>query len=257
MDPKRWRLDGRKAIVTGATQGIGRAASQALLAFGASVTIVARDRSAVEERIAEWDAQGFSVRGIAADLATAPGRRRVVEDARQNGGCSILVNNVGTNLPRSIEAYTDEEIDLLVRTNQSSTFEMCRLMFPALKAAHEASVINVSSVAGLISTGSGTVYAMTKGGLVAFGRTLAVEWAPHNIRVNTVAPWFTRSPQTEKRAADPQSMKAILEATPLHDIGDPDDVAAAILFFALPAARFITGQTMAVDGGYLAFGSHY
>ncbi len=251
----RWRLDGKKALVTGATKGIGRAIVEELLALGAQVFIAARTAEDVESRLNEWAAQNKPVDGIAADVSSAEGRQQIISECKTSlGALDILLNNVGTNIRKPVNQYTAEEYDFIMRTNLTSTFEMSRLAYPLLKDSGDAAIVNIGSVAGLTHLRTGAPYAMTKAALVQLTRNLAVEWAQDRIRVNMIAPWYTRTPLVETLLTDAQYYEEILDRTPVKRIAEADEVAAAAVFFCLPAASYITGQCLPVDGGFTIYG---
>jgi tropinone reductase I len=252
----RWRLDGRRAIVTGGTKGIGEAVADELLGLGAAVTIVARNADDVTAHVSAWKKAGFSAHGIAADVTTEAGRRAVLETAvSAMGGVDILVNNVGTNIRRPSVDYTPDEFAFLVATNMTTAWEMCRAAYPYLKEAAEggsdAAIVGIGSVAGSASVGSGAPYAMTKAATDQLTRYLAVEWAVDGIRANEVNPWYTHTPLASPILNQPETAARILARTPNGRIADPADVAGLVAFLCLPAARHITGQCIAVDGGML------
>ena len=252
---ERWRLGGKRALVTGATKGIGRAVAQEMLALGAQVTIAARGEDDVRRRLDEWAHYRGRAHGVAADVTTPEGRRAVLEGAgAAMGGLDILVNNVGTNVRKRSLDYTPVEYEHLLRTNLTSAWEMCRSAHPPLKSAGGGSIVNIGSVAGSVSVHSGAPYALTKAALDQLTRYLAVEWAPDGIRVNAVAPWYTRTPLAGPVLDDPAFRAGVLARTPLGRIAEPEDVAGIAAFLCLPAASYITGQIVAVDGGFLAFG---
>jgi Tropinone reductase 1 len=227
-----WDLRGKRALVTGGTRGIGLAVVEELRALGADVMTVARSGADVD-----------------ADLADAAGRARIVEAARAKSPLHVLVHNAGTNVRAPLVAYDDATIEQLIALDLTSVLLLSRDLHPLLRDAHGASVIHVGSIAGQIALPTGVAYAAAKAGLAQAARTLALEWARDGIRVNTVAPWYTRTPLVEPVLADADRLAAIVARTPLGRIAEPREVAAAVVFLALPAASYITGQCLAVDGG--------
>jgi Tropinone reductase 1 len=135
-----------------------------------------------------------------------------------------------------------------------SVFEMSRLFHPLLSKSGTGSIINISSVAGFTSVNSGSVYAMTKAAITQLTRYLSVEWAKDNIRVNAIAPWYIRTPLTEPVLSIPENLKKILGRTPMNRVGKPEEVAAVAAFLAMPASSYVTGECIAVDGGFLKYG---
>ncbi|MFB9068217.1 SDR family oxidoreductase [Pseudofulvimonas gallinarii] len=253
----RWRLDGQVALVTGASRGIGLACARELSALGANVLMVARDPDVLEAARAEI-AESFTdnpPRSFAADLADGESRLDVLDWLRDLGlAPHILVNNVGDNRSRPTLEYAADELHWLLETNLVSAFEMSRLCQPFLREHGASSIVNVASVSGMTHVRTGSPYGMTKAGLLQLTRNLACEWALDGIRVNAVAPWYIRTDRTRGPLADPAYYDEVIEHTPMRRIGEPEEVAAAVAFLCLPAASYITGECIAVDGGFLRHG---
>ena len=239
-----WQLRGRNALVTGGSRGIGLAIARELAELGASVLIAARAQAGVDEAARE-----LGVAGVAADVTTAEGRARIAAAARERGPLHVLVHNAGGNVRGPLVGYDDATIARLIELNLTAPLLLSRDLHPQLRAAGGASVIHVGSVAGHVALPTGVAYGAAKAGLAQAARTLALEWARDGIRVNTVAPWYTRTPLVEPVLSRPEALAAILARTPLGRIAEPREVATAVAFLAMPASSYVTGQCLIVDGG--------
>lgn len=248
MKNNRWSLAGKKAIVTGGSKGIGEAIVKELIELGAGVLAVARKQEDLEKLAKQFST---NLHVLAADVSAADGRESVSKWVKDNwNALDILVNNVGTNIRKPTADYSAQEFNFILDTNLVSAFELNRLFYPLLQAAEQGNIIHVTSVAGLTHVRTGSIYGLTKGALTQLTKNLAAEWAADGIRVNAVAPWYISTPLAETVLTDKNYYDAVISRTPMQTIGKPEDVAGAVAFLCMPAAAYITGQTLAVDGGF-------
>ena len=251
----RWNLKGKRALITGATRGIGRAVAEEFLQLGAEIFIIARDKKRLDETLKQWNKSGFKAYGLAGDVGKTEIRQTLFEQVERIWGrLDVLVNNVGTNIRKKATEFSEEEYDFIMEANLKATFDMCRLAYPLLKKTGGGSIVNMSSVAGLTHLRTGAPYGMTKAAIVQLTKNLAVEWGPDNIRVNAIAPWYIRTPLVEPVLSDNVYFSAVLARTPMGRIGEPREVSAVISFLCMPAASYVTGQCIAVDGGFMVYG---
>ncbi|KAB1225799.1 hypothetical protein CJ030_MR1G026811 [Morella rubra] len=216
---RRWSLEGMTALVTGGTKGIGHAVVEELASLGATVHTCSRNKDQLNECLRAWKIKGFRVTGS--------------------------INNVGTNIKKTTREYTAEDFSFLMSTNLESAFHLCQLAYPLLRASGAGSIVFISSVAGQVSVPAASMYCATKGGMNQLARSLACEWAKDNIRSNSVAPGIITTPLSEK---------AMMSQTPLGRPGEPEEVASLVAFLCLPAASYISGQTICVDGALTSNG---
>ncbi len=250
-----WTLAGKKALVTGGSKGIGLAIVESFVHLGAEVMIVARNENELNGCVQMLQQRGFKATAMAGDISDRDFRSKLIEAVEKNfGKLDILVNNVGTNLRKKFVEYSEEEYRKLFETNLFSMTEISRLAFPLLKKSGHGSMISIASVAGTVDVQSGPPYGMTKAAIIQLTKHLAVEWAPHNIRVNTVSPWYIETPLTQPVLSQPERLKLILSKTPMGRVGQPEEVASAVAFLAMDQASYITGQNLNVDGGMLSQG---
>jgi len=252
-----WQLHGHTVLITGASKGIGYATARELAGLGANLLLVARDEDYLEQVRVELadEHEGIEVYALGADLADAEDRLAVFDWVADIGlPLSLLVNNAGGNVPKPVLEYSDDDYRAIFELNLFAAFEMCRLAHPQLVQHANAAIVNVGSVSGITHVRTGAAYGMSKAALHQLTRNLAAEWAVDGIRVNAVAPWYIRTQRTDTALADEDYLEEVLDRTPLRRIGEPEEVAAAIAFLCLPAASYITGQVLGVDGGFLNYG---
>jgi NAD(P)-dependent dehydrogenase (short-subunit alcohol dehydrogenase family) len=244
-------LDGKVAIVTGSSRGIGRAGAEAMARLGARVVISSRKAEACEA-VAEEIRQGG---GAAAAIPCNVSRKAEVEalvagTVRTYGRIDILVCNAAVNpVYGPLGGLTDDAFDKVMGTNVKSNLWLCNLVIPAMAERRDGAVIIVSSIAGLRGTGMLGAYGISKAADFALARNLAVEWGPHNVRVNCVAPGLVKTDFARALWENPELLAKRTAATPLRRIGESDEIGPVVAFLASPAARFITGQALVVDGG--------
>jgi len=233
-------LDGRTALVTGASKGIGAAIATELA--GAGATVVLGYRSGREE--AEALASELGGRAIQADVSSADEAKRLVEEA---GELDILVNNAGLTRDGVLARMSDDDWRTVLETNLSSVFYTCRAVTRPMMKKRAGSIVNVSSIVGVHGNWGQTNYAASKAGIIGFTKSLARELGSRNVRANVVAPGYVKTQLTEVLPED--ATAAMLTNTPLGRLGDPADVAGAVRFLCSDAASFITGEVLLVDGG--------
>ncbi len=250
-----WSLQGKKALITGGSKGIGLAIVEEFVHLGAEVIIVARNERDLSGVVQMLSQRGFVVDGIAGDVSSEKFRTELISSLSTKWSrLDILVNNVGTNIRKKFVEYEEQEYRRLFETNLFSLTEICRLAHPLLKKSNNGSVVNIASVAGSIDVQSGPPYGMTKAAIIQLTKHLAVEWAPDKIRVNSVSPWYIETPLTQPVLSQPDRLKKIIDHTPLLRVGQPEEVASAVAYLSMDKASYITGQNLNVDGGFLAKG---
>ena len=238
--PEFARLDGKTALVTGASKGIGKAIATELAAAGA--TVVVGYRSGKDE--AEALASELGGTAIQADVSSAEEAKRLVEEA---GDLDILVNNAGLTRDGLLARMSDDDWQTVIDTNLASVFYTCRAVTRPMMKKRAGAIVNISSVVGVHGNWGQTNYAASKAGIIGFTKSLARELGSRNIRANVVAPGYVKTQLTD--VLPEEATGAMLENTPLGRLGDPEDVAGAVRFLCSDAASFITGEVLLVDGG--------
>jgi NAD(P)-dependent dehydrogenase (short-subunit alcohol dehydrogenase family) len=248
------RLDGRVALVTGAGRGLGRAAAIGLAQAGAEVLLVSRSRAELDDVAAAIRAADGSASPLVCDI-TAGAQTRALFAAL--GRLDILVNNAGANIPEPFVDVSEERLDRILELNVRATFLVAqaatrKMLEAADRKACGGAIVNVTSQMGHVGAANRSVYCMTKHAVEGLTKALAVELAPNNIRVNSVAPTFVETPLTAPFFEDPVFRDWVLNRIPLGRLGRLEEVTAAIVFLASPAASLITGTSLLVDGGWTA-----
>ena len=254
MNSIRWNLNGKLALVTGGTKGIGLSVVNEFLDLGASVITVSRTENDLKKIRKLIDEPG-RLETFKADISNPNERNDLIAFIKDHWPhLDILVNNVGMNIRKPITEYSQAEYDKIISTNLHSVFDLTRMAFPLLKLSDQGNVINITSVAGLTFLRTGAIYAMTKAAVIQLTKNLAGEWAKYNIRVNAIAPWYIKTPLVETVLGDPNYLKDVLARTPLKKVGNPEDVSGAVAYLCMPASAYITGHCLNVDGGFMING---
>jgi NAD(P)-dependent dehydrogenase (short-subunit alcohol dehydrogenase family) len=247
-------LSGQVALVTGAARGLGNAIALALAHAGADVVLGLRDIKTGSDLVQQIEAMNRRALPLQMDISdTTQIQRAVDETVTHFGRLDILVNNVGLGPSNLAENVSEDDFDLTVAVNLKGTFFTSQAVGRVMIRQQYGRIINLSSQAAFVALPTESIYCITKAAISHLTKCLAVEWGQYNITVNAVAPTFIRTPGTEEALADPQFHADTLERiAALHRIGDPMDVAGAVVFLASPAASMITGDTILIDGGWTA-----
>ncbi len=254
MEYPQFGLSGRVALVTGAARGLGRAISLALTHAGADVALGLRDVQADSGLAVEIQKMGRKALPLQMDMRKMEQISSAVDEAANHfGRIDILVNNAGIAPDNLAENVTEEDFDATLAVNLKGTFFASQAAGRLMIRQKSGTIINMSSQAGFVALPTESIYCMTKAGIAHLTKCLAVEWGKHGITVNAVAPTFIRTPGTESALADPAFQADTVERiAALHRIGEPMEVAGAVVFLASPAASLITGETILIDGGWTA-----
>jgi len=245
---------GKIALVTAASRGLGRAIALALAEAGANIALGLRDAAADHGITAEVSALGRRALPLQMDMTDTRQIRAAVDRAVAHfGRLDILVNNAGIAPDNLAENVTEEDFDHTLAINLKGTFFACQAAGRVMIRQNSGCIINMGSQAGFAALPTESVYCMTKAGISHLTKCLAVEWGKYNINVNAVAPTFIHTPGTEPALSDPAFRQDVIDRiAALHRIGEPIEVAGAVVFLASPAASLITGHTLVIDGGWTA-----
>jgi gluconate 5-dehydrogenase len=256
--PHPFRLDGRLALVTGSARGLGLDMARALAQAGAQVLVNGRHAEAVDAAVSAIHAEGGQAHPCVFDIADDDAMTQAMDALRDRfGALHILVNNVGQRDRRALDDFALGDIRRLLDINLVAPLALARQAARLMPSAHDAAagggrIINITSIAGPISRAGDVAYTMAKGGLDALTRSLAAELGPRGITVNAVAPGYFATEANSTMVADPGVADWLSKRTSLGRWGQPQEIAGAVVFLASGAASYITGQTLAVDGGYLS-----
>ncbi|WML47752.1 SDR family oxidoreductase [Neobacillus sp. PS3-34] len=246
-----FKVDGKKAVVTGAGRGIGRALAIGLAEAGADIALMSRTEGDLEETASYIHKLGKRTLILPTDVT----KREEIQDSIHRikdewGGFDILVNNAGMNIRSKALEVTDDEWKTIMDTNLKSAFMMSQEAGRVMKEQGTGGrIISITSVGGHVALRTGVVYAATKAALIQMTKVLALEWGQYNINVNAIGPWYFKTPLTEKLLSDEAYVNDILAVTPLKRIGELPELVGPVVFLASDAGNYVHGQTLFVDGG--------
>jgi 2-deoxy-D-gluconate 3-dehydrogenase len=253
MDSPNFRLDGRTAVVTGATRGIGRGVAALLARAGASVAVAGRDLGSLTELAEEITADGGTAWPVRIDVTDLDEITAAMQSVRNHfGSLDILVNNAGLGANHPAEEVTERDWDDMMDVNLKGLFFCCQAAGRIMLDQGAGRIINVSSQAGVVGIRDHAVYSTSKGGVNLLTKVLALEWSARGVNVNAIAPTFIYTPGTAERLDDPEYLAGVLERIPAGKVGTITDVAGAVIYLASPAAGMVTGHVLVVDGGWTA-----
>ncbi|MDB4830535.1 MAG: SDR family oxidoreductase [Loktanella sp.] len=247
----RFKLDGKVALITGGTRGIGMATARALGDAGARLFISSRNDS--EEVEKTLGALGYDATFIAADLTDPHAPAAIIADVlEQSGRLDVLINNAGVAIHGDSAEFADEDWQRVMSLNVDAVFRCCRAAIPAMRAQGGGTIVNVGSISGIASNipQNQVAYNSSKAAVHMMTKSLASELALDNIRVNALAPGYIQTDMSQGGIDDPEMFPIWRDMTPMQRVGQPEEVAMAALFLASPASSYVTGDILVIDGGY-------
>ncbi len=253
MEQPDFTLNGKVALVTGASRGIGRGVATALAGAGAAVAVAGRDRAALDEAATEIAAAGGRVLRVEMDVREVAAIRRGVDHVRDHfGSLDVLVNNAGLGANHPAEDVTEADWDEMMAVNLRGLFFCAQAAGRVMLEQGSGAIVNMSSQAGVVGIRDHAVYSASKGGVNLLTKVLALEWGARGVTVNAVAPTFIYTPGTAERLDQPDYLAGVLERLPIGRVGTMTDVAAAVIYLASRAGAMVNGHVLLVDGGWTA-----
>jgi NAD(P)-dependent dehydrogenase (short-subunit alcohol dehydrogenase family) len=249
-----FQLDGKVALVTGASKGIGEGMARGLAEFGASVVVSSRKQEAVDAVAETFKSDGLEATGIAANMSSIEDIHSLVDKTVETyGGLDIIINNAAVNPVFGPIQNTDERaFDKIIDVNLKGPFELCKKAFPALKQRGGGSIIHISSIGGLRPEAGIGIYSVSKAAIINLTQAMAQDWGGDNIRVNAICPGLIKTKFSEALWNNDEILDRFLKHIPLGRAGNPDDIAGLAVFLASDAAAYCSGGAYLVDGGYSA-----
>lgn len=248
-----FNLNGKVALVTGSSRGIGRAMALGLAHFGADLVVVSRNYEECEKTAEEIRQMGRKALSVKCDVTKKSEVGELVAGAvKEFGKIDILVNNAGMNIRKLLVDYTEEDWDRVLNTNLKGIFLVGQAVARQMIAQRHGKIINISSILGGIGLPNQCAYASSKGGINQLTRVMALELAPYNINVNAIAPAYINTPMVQAWLSDPERYAQIVGNTALGRVGEPEDLIGPVVFLASDASNYLTGHILYVDGGWTA-----
>jgi dehydrogenase/reductase SDR family protein 4 len=249
-----FNLDGKVALVTGASKGIGESMARGLAEFGAQVVVSSRKQEAVDQVAAAFKADGFDATGIAANMGNTEDINNLIEKTMEvYGGVDIIINNAAVNpVFGPIQDTEIRAFDKIIDVNLKGPLELCQLAYPILKQRGGGSIINISSIGGITPEKNIAIYSVSKAALNSLTQAMAQDWGADNIRVNAICPGLIKTKFSEALWNNEKILNRFLDKLPIKRAGNADDIAGLAVFLASDASSYCTGSIYMMDGGYLA-----